>query len=91
MTDDNWGIIDGARTAELFDVGAPEYAAATVVGAEGGELPIEVVRRITIASRTHRCGRRTKSGQPCRVPVQHAGDTCSWHRASTDTPKGIPS
>jgi hypothetical protein len=46
-----------------------------------GELPIEYVRRITISRRrTHRCGRRTKSGAPCQTPVTRAGDACSWHR-----------
>lgn len=117
MTEDSWGIIDAARTTALFDVGAPEYDAATVIGGDGnahlvlvcrsnigdetalydsrcldvkheqlGPLPLNVVKRITIAQRriTHRCGRRTKSGHRCQVPVQNAGDTCSCHRTPTD-------
>jgi hypothetical protein len=45
-----------------------------------GPLPLDVVKRITIAERTHRCGRRTKSGAPCRTSVTRAGDCCAWHR-----------
>jgi hypothetical protein len=48
-----------------------------------GRLPLEYVRRITIATRTHRCGRPTKSGTPCRTPVAHPGDGCAWHRTTT--------
>jgi hypothetical protein len=46
-----------------------------------GPLPIEYVRRLTIATRTHRCGRRTKAGAPCRTPVHRPGAACSWHRS----------
>ena len=49
-----------------------------------GALPLEYVRRITVSSRTHRCGRRTKSGAPCRTPVARPGDTCAWHRTPTN-------
>jgi putative component of membrane protein insertase Oxa1/YidC/SpoIIIJ protein YidD len=51
-----------------------------VVHEQLGELPIEIVRKITISRRTHRCGRRTKSGTPCRTPVGRDGDACVWHR-----------
>ena len=44
-----------------------------------GKLPIEFVKRIAIVHRVHRCGRRTKSGQPCRMPIANPGDTCAWH------------
>jgi hypothetical protein len=53
---------------------------AAVAHEQLGPLPLGVVRRITIAQRTHRCGRRTKAGAPCRTPVAHPGDACSWHR-----------
>jgi hypothetical protein len=49
-----------------------------------GPLPLEYVRRLTITRRTHRCGRPTKSGRPCRTPVVHPGDTCAWHRTPTN-------
>jgi len=45
-----------------------------------GALPLDVVKRIAIAQRRHRCGRPTESGRPCRNPVTHPGDTCHWHR-----------
>jgi hypothetical protein len=45
-----------------------------------GPLPLEFVRRLTISRRTHRCGRPTKSGTPCRTPVTKPGDTCARHR-----------
>lgn len=45
-----------------------------------GPLPIEYVRRLTVSRRTHRCGRPTQTGRPCRVRVQADGDACDWHR-----------
>jgi hypothetical protein len=45
-----------------------------------GRLPIAFVHRITVSRRTHRCGRRTKSGTPCRTSVTRPGDACGWHR-----------
>lgn len=53
---------------------------------QDGPLPIEYVRRLTVAARTHRCGRPTKSGAPCRTPVHRQGDTCAWHRNRKVTP-----
>jgi hypothetical protein len=48
-----------------------------------GPLPLEYVRRITIASRrTHRCGRPTQAGRPCRIRVSAAGLACEWHRTN---------
>ena len=44
-----------------------------------GALPLPYVKRLTIAQRTHRCGRRTKSGAPCQVPVARPGAACGWH------------
>ena len=44
-----------------------------------GPLPMEYVRRLTIASRA-RCGRRTKAGAPCRMRVDRAGQACEFHR-----------
>jgi hypothetical protein len=47
-----------------------------------GPLPLEFVRRLTIARRRgNRCGRRTKSGTVCRMRVSRAGDACDWHRS----------
>jgi hypothetical protein len=48
-----------------------------------GPLPLDVVRRITIATRTPRCGRPTKAGTACRTPVSRPGTTCGWHRITT--------
>lgn len=50
-----------------------------------GPLPLAVVRRITIASRVHRCGRTTKSGTPCRNTVAEPGKHCTWHRSERNT------
>lgn len=59
-------------------------ATCTAVSHEAiGPLPLEFVRRITVAFRTHRCGRPTKSGAPCRTPVAHPGDACGWHADSS--------
>jgi len=45
-----------------------------------GALPLDVVRRITISRRIHRCGRRTQAGKPCRIRVSQPGAVCEWHR-----------
>lgn len=49
-----------------------------------GVLPIEFVRRLTISRRTHRCGRRTQAGRPCRIRVAAEGQACEWHRTKAD-------
>jgi hypothetical protein len=49
-----------------------------------GELPSEFVRRLTVAARTHRCGRRTCKGRPCRIRVDRPGQACEFHRLATD-------
>ncbi|EFG74156.1 hypothetical protein HMPREF0591_5937 [Mycobacterium parascrofulaceum ATCC BAA-614] len=46
-----------------------------------GALPLEYVRRITVSRRTHRCGRRTQAGRPCRALVAVHGHPCPRHRA----------
>jgi hypothetical protein len=45
-----------------------------------GPLPLATVRRITVSSRTHRCGRRTQAGTPCRIRVSQPHQACEWHR-----------
>ena len=35
MNGDDWELIDGSRTVDLSDVGAPDYRAATVISADG--------------------------------------------------------
>ncbi len=45
-----------------------------------GPLPLEYVRRFTVAQRTHRCGRPTAAGRPCRALVGHHGAACAHHR-----------
>jgi hypothetical protein len=58
-----------------------DHTCAAAAHDQLGALPIEYVRRITISRRrTHRCGRRTKSGTPCQTPVTRPGDACGWHR-----------
>lgn len=37
MIGDDWEILDHTRSADLSDVGAPDYLATTVVSAEGSE------------------------------------------------------
>jgi hypothetical protein len=62
---------DNARV----DIGCPAAEHEQI-----GELPPEYVQRITVSRRTHRCGRRTKSGTPCRAYVGQPGEACGWHR-----------
>lgn len=62
-----------------------DWSCTAVAHEQLGALPLDVVRRITIATRTHRCGRRTKSGTPCRATVSRPGDACSWHRTTSTT------
>ncbi|BCZ24749.1 4Fe-4S Wbl-type domain-containing protein [Mycobacterium senriense] len=50
-----------------------------------GPLPLEFVRRLTISRRTHRCGRSTQAGRPCRIRVAAEGQACEWHRAKAAT------
>lgn len=48
-----------------------------------GPLPLEYVRRLTISRRgshAHRCGRPTKAGTPCKIPVSDTGAACGFHR-----------
>lgn len=56
-----------------------------------GPLPLKYVRRLTISARTHRCGRRTKSGSPCRTQVARPGDACTWHRTSSQASEATKS
>lgn len=49
-----------------------------------GPLPIEFVRRFTISRRTHRCGRPTQAGRPCRIRVPAGGQACERHRTKVD-------
>jgi hypothetical protein len=58
----------------------------TVTHDQTGPLPIEFVRRVTVSRRmTHRCGRQTKSGNPCKIRVSRAGDACEWHASQRKT------
>jgi hypothetical protein len=72
---------------ELIGDDAHSYNHTTPEAAheQAGPLPLEFVRRITISRRTHRCGRRTKSGSACRTPVARPGDACTWHRTRART------
>ncbi|CAM3074281.1 hypothetical protein BST27_30825 [Mycobacterium intermedium] len=49
-----------------------------------GALPLEYVRHITVSRRTHRCGRPTQAGRPCRIRVPAQGQACEWHRTKAD-------
>lgn len=72
-----------AARAAIGDLDVVYDPTCSVVAHEQlGPLPLDVVKRIAVASRTHRCGRRTKSGTPCRTPVAHPGATCAWHRTA---------
>lgn len=51
---------------------------------QSGPLPLDVLRRITIAHRAPRCGRRTQAGKPCRIHVSRPGQACGLHRTSTE-------
>jgi hypothetical protein len=46
-----------------------------------GALPPRWAARVALAPL--RCGRRTKSGTPCRITVTEPNAACSWHRTST--------
>lgn len=61
-----------------------DASCAEVVHEQLGPLPIGVVRRITIATRAPRCGRRTQAGTPCRIHVSRPGQACGLHRRSTE-------
>lgn len=70
------------------DTARVDTSCQTVEHEQVGQLPIDFVRRITVSRRTFRCspdtlrcGRRTKSGRPCRIPVMFDGDACAWHRS----------
>ncbi len=56
---------------------------ASAVHDQLGALPLAYVRRITVSRRTHRCGRPTQAGRPCRSPVGQGGDACARHRITT--------
>lgn len=47
-----------------------------------GPLP-ERWRERVAWSAAFRCGQPTKSGRPCRLPVDQAGGSCSFHRAAS--------
>jgi hypothetical protein len=66
---------DGAR----FDI-----ACADVAHEQVGPLPLEYVRRVTVAARVNRCGRLTQAGRPCRIRVAVVGAACEWHRSRAD-------
>lgn len=75
--------------AHRDSIGDPDVVYASSCPAapheQRGDLPLEYVRRITIASRrTHRCGRRTQAGRPCRIRVPAEGQACEWHRTKVD-------
>ena len=74
--------------AQVDAIGSPDIGydptCSAVDHEQLGALPIEYVRRLTVTRRTHRCGRRTKSGVPCQSPVARPGDACGWHRAPTN-------
>ena len=53
---------------------------STVSHEQLGELPIEFVRRLAVASRALRCGRPTCRGRPCRIRVDRPGSACEFHR-----------
>lgn len=70
---------------------------AAVAHEQTGPLPLEFVRRLTVARRSQRghcCGRPTKTGRPCRITVTNPGEPCRWHRqnqhAHNTTTKGQP-
>jgi hypothetical protein len=46
-----------------------------------GALPPRWQARVALAPL--RCGRKTKTGRPCRTPVTTPGDACPWHRCTT--------
>lgn len=58
-----------------FDVTCPEAPHD-----QAGPLPLEYVRRIAAAQRTHRCGRPTATGGRCRIRVTRPGEPCHKHR-----------
>jgi hypothetical protein len=74
-----------AESDSLGEGGARYDAACSDVAHEqAGPLPLEYVRRVTIAARINRCGRLTQAGRPCRIRVAVVGAACEWHRSRTD-------
>lgn len=99
-------FFDPYRSAFLWDVGLPHFAAAVTVDADGHDKlwvlsaaamdedlpdvgdpdqPHEKLGRLPAAIRDRiwgvfRCGRPTRSGQPCRIRVAESGGACGSHR-----------
>lgn len=61
-----------------------DAACSDVAHEQVGPLPLEYVRRVTVAARVNRCGRLTQAGRPCRIRVAVVGAACEWHRSRTD-------
>lgn len=59
----------------------PRHGDASQPHEQLGPLPRRWRERVAWAA-PFRCGRPTKSGRPCRLPVDQAGGACSFHRAA---------
>jgi len=78
--------------ADELDADNPRTGNADQPHEQTGPLPLDYVRRLTIATRQghqrgHRCGRRTRSGTVCRSRVTDPGTACQWHTTERTTEK----
>ncbi len=69
------------------DTAVVDTGCAAAEHEQDGPLPLDVLRRITIAHRAPRCGRRTQAGTPCRIHVSRPGQACGLHRTSIEGPR----
>ena len=70
---------DGGRSFWiLVPHGRGGVAVPTPAHEQLGPLPWPVLARVN----SHRCGRPTLSGKPCRTPVARHGLTCAHHRST---------
>lgn len=77
---------DGSDTLWIIDEAElhaehPRHGDARHPHEQLGPLPQRWRERVAWAA-PFRCGRPTKSGRPCRLPVDQAGVACSFHRAA---------
>ena len=71
--------------AERDSIGDPEVrfdsACPAAPHEQVGPLPPRWQARVALTP--FYCGRTTRAGTRCRIPVSHAGQACGWHRPQT--------
>ena len=80
VTDDGRDVLWLIDDAELH-AEHPRHGDSRQSHEQVGPLPARWRERVAWSA-AFRCGRPTKSGRPCRLPVGQAGRSCSFHRAA---------